>query len=137
MASAGSSAGSSEKSVLAETVVDRVRRRLVGELSGKFRVEACIHYGAVDIDPKYLVVWLLLAGAPDDELPEWLNLGAPVDHPERNQQLDPSLLAWLEDLRRAVRDEFEAACWPSAGEIDVLFDSEHRVREGGGFWYFK
>lgn len=130
-------AGSSEMKVLAATVVDRVRRRLVGEQSGKFRVEALIHYGAVDIDPKYLVVWVLLAGAADDELPEWLNPGAQIDHPERNQQLDPSLLGWLEDLRRAVRDEFEAASWPSAGDIDVLFDSEHRVREGGGFWYFK
>jgi hypothetical protein len=131
------SAGSSEMKVLAATVVDRLRRRLVKEQSGKFRVEACLHYGAVDIDPKYLVVWLLLAGAPDDELPEWLNPGAPVDHPERNQRLDSSLLDWLEDLRRAVRDEFERASWPNAGEIDVLFDSENRVREGGGFWYFK
>lgn len=130
-------AGSNEMKILAATVVARLRRRLVGERSGKFRVEACIHYGAVDIDPKYLVVWLLLAGAPDGELPEWLNPGAPIDHPERNQQLDPSLLAWLEDLRRAVREEFEAASWPSACEIDVLFDSERRVREGGGFWYFK
>jgi hypothetical protein len=131
------SAGSSEMKDLAATVVDRVRRGLVGEQRGRFRVDACLHYGAVDIDPKYLVVWLLLAGAPDDELPEWLNPGAPIDHPERNQRLDSSLLAWLEDLRRAVRDEFEAASWPNAGEVDVLFDSEHRVRERGGFWYFK
>jgi hypothetical protein len=69
------SAGSSAMEVLSATVVDRLRRRLVGEHSGRFRVEACIHYGAVDSDPKYLVVWLLLAGAPDDELPEWLNPG--------------------------------------------------------------
>jgi hypothetical protein len=130
-------AESSEWEVLASTIVDGLRRRLVGEHRGKFRVDACIHYGAVDIDPRYLVVWLLLAGAPDDELPEWLNPGAPIDHPERNQRLDPSLLAWLEDLRGAVRAGFEAASWPNAGEIDVLFDSEHRVREGGGFWYFK
>jgi hypothetical protein len=59
------------------------------------------------------------------------------NHPERNQRLDLSLLAWLEDLRGAVRAEFEAASWPNAGEVDVLFDSEHRVREGSGFWYFK
>jgi len=123
--------------MLSATIVDRLRGRLVGEHSDRFRVEACIHYGAVDIDPKYLVVWLLLAGAPDDELPEWLNPGAPIDHPQRNQRLDPSLLAWLEDLRRSVRAEFAAASWPNADEIDVLFDSEHRVRERGGFWYFK
>jgi hypothetical protein len=47
---------------LAVSVVDRLGRRLVGEHRGQFRVEAGNNYGAVDIDPKYLVVWLLLAG---------------------------------------------------------------------------
>jgi hypothetical protein len=75
--------------------------------------------------------------APDDELPEWLNPAGPVRHPERNRRLEPSLLAWLEELQRTVRAEFEAALWPNASQKDVLFDSEHRVREGGGFWYFK
>jgi hypothetical protein len=131
------SSGSGERKALAAAVVGRVRDRLVGAQRGPFRVVACTHYGAVDIGPQFLAVWLLLAGAPDDELPEWFNLGAPVDHPERNQRLNPSLLAWLEDLQRAVRAEFEAASWPNASQVTVLFDSEHRVREGGGFWYFK
>jgi hypothetical protein len=122
-------AGSTDVKDISAAVVDRLRKRLVGERRGEFRVEACIHYGAVDIDPRHLVVWLLLAGAPDDELPEWLSPVAPVDHPGRNQHFDPALLAWLEDLRRAVRAEFEAAAWPDARNVDVLFDSEHRVRE--------
>jgi hypothetical protein len=122
---------------LASAIVERVKERLADASYGRVRVETCIHYGAIDISPKYLVVWVLLAGAQDDELPEWFKPGAPVDHPGRNQNLDPALLVWLDHLQQAVRDEFAAARWPGPEKVDVLFDSEHRVREGGGFWYFK
>lgn len=122
---------------LASQVVERVKEHLAGEHAGRVRVETCIHYGAVDISPKYLAVWVLLAGAPDEELPEWFKPGAPIEHPARNRRLDPSLVVWLEHLRQVVRGQFAAAQWPESGQVDVLFDSEHRVREGGGFWYFK
>lgn len=122
---------------LASAVLERVRGQLAGAHDGRLRVKTCIHYGAVDISPKLLVVWLLLAGAPDDELPEWFNPGAPIDHPERNQRLDPALITWLVHLREVVRAEFAAAQWPEPEQVEVLFDSEHRVQLGGGFWYFK
>jgi hypothetical protein len=128
---------SREMKVLASAVVDRVRGQLIGAQHGCFRVQTCIHYGAVEIDPKHLVVWLLLAGAPDDQLPEWFSPGAPADHPGRNQHLDPSLVSWLESLRRGIRAEFAASQWPEPDSVQVLFDSDHRVQEGGGFWYFK
>jgi hypothetical protein len=130
--------GSREMESLASAVVERVKDRLADIHHGQVRVETCIHYGAVDSSPGHLVVWVLLAGAPDDELPEWFTPGLPADYDFRErQQLDPGLVDWLERLRQAVRDEFSAAQWPEAGEVTVMFDSEHRVREGGGFWYFK
>jgi len=43
----------------------------------------------------------------------------------------------MEHLREIVRSEFAAASWPDAGNVQVLFDSETRVRTHGGWEYFK
>jgi hypothetical protein len=55
---------------LAERTVVHARDLLLAERLGDVRVDACFHYGAVEISPRYLVVWILLTGAPDSELPE-------------------------------------------------------------------
>jgi hypothetical protein len=56
---------------LAERTVAQSRDLLLAERLGDVRVDACFYYGAVEINPRHLVVWILLAGAPDSELPEW------------------------------------------------------------------
>jgi hypothetical protein len=43
----------------------------------------------------------------------------------------------MDTLRQVVRDQFGAVDWPDADNVDVLFDSEHRIRENGGWEYFK
>ena len=118
---------------LASEAVAKASRLLLAESHGRVRVDACFHYGAVDISPQHLVVWVLLAGAPDNELPEW----STPESASHSATLDPSLVTWMKHLRQIVRDEFAAVRWPEAGGVRVLFDSEHRVREGGGWKYFK
>lgn len=100
---------------------------------GQARVASVMHYGAVDIDPKHLVVWVLLDGAPDDRLPEWFS---PDDRVQR-ERLDARLVSWTEELRAAVRSELARGGWPQADTADVMFDSAHRVEANGGFHYFK
>lgn len=116
----------------ADTAVQRARAAMAQERLGEVFVKTAIWYGAVDINPKYLVVWILLAGADDDELPKWASPESATD-----SGMDPHVTQWMNRLRRIVRAEFETASWPDAASITVMFDSEHRVAEGGGFWYFK
>jgi hypothetical protein len=117
---------------LASQAVERARGLLPAEHHGPVRVASCFHYGAVDIDPQHLVVWVLLTGAPDEELLEWSSPEA-----ARLRGFDPALVAWMEHLRRIVRDAFAAVQWPEAKYPQVLFDSERRVAQGGGWQYFK
>lgn len=112
------------------------RRRLKGNTDNGIRVDSVFWYGAVDIDPGNLVVWVLLSGVPDDRLPEWF---FPVEGQVAGIQgnLDPALRAWLGHLRDTVRAEFSRAGWPNPGSVDVGFDSTHRVEQGGGWSYFR
>ena len=118
---------------LASQAVARARDLLLVEHHGRVRVDSCFHYGAVDISPKHLVVWVLLTGADDDQLPEW----STPEAARQRAELDPALVTWMERLRHIVREEFAAVQWPATDSVQVLFDSEHRVREGGGWYYFK
>jgi hypothetical protein len=122
---------------LATTTVSEVARDLVGQTCGVGRVAAAqvqslFHYGAVDIDRKHLVVWVLLTGVPQDDVPAWW---APdVEVPTG---ADPDLAQWMRGLAAVVRSRFEAVGWPNGNRVRVLFDSTERVEQGGGWSYFK
>jgi hypothetical protein len=120
----------------ANAAVRRARRKLRRESFGSIRVAACFHYGAVDIDPRHLVVWVLLRGEIDEKLPEWFFLDNYQDDPKQSRRLGPDLVEWLERLRACIRREFQQRGWPRAEDIHVGFDSEDRVADGGGFHYF-
>jgi hypothetical protein len=121
----------------AKATVGKASRKLKRQSFGSGRVATCFHYGAVDIDPKHLVVWVLLDGAPDEELPEWFFVDLYEDDADQTRRLGPALVGWLERLRACVRQDFDDAGWPNAENVHVGFDSSHRVASRGGFHYFK
>lgn len=118
----------------AEAAVREARSALLGTVGPKVEVESVFWYGAVDIDPAHLVVWILLSGRPDAELPTWC-------FPDRgiigeNASLDAELIAWIQEARRIVVEKFATVGWPSAATISVGFDSLSRVDAQGGWRYF-
>jgi hypothetical protein len=106
----------------------------VGAESDGVHVTSVFHYGAVEIDPRYLVVWILLSGRPDEELPTWFAIkpGLPDDLTPEGLDLD-----WLLGLRDVVVRELSKRGWPSTDSASVLIDSAHRVESEGGWNYFR
>ena len=100
------------------------------------RVDSVFWYGAVDLGTDNLVVWILLSGLPDDELPEWY-------FPVREQlsgiqgHLKAGIREWLDEMREAVQAEFEKVGWPHANRVSVGSDSSSRVQAAGGYDYFR
>jgi hypothetical protein len=110
--------------------VKRARRELAHGSTGLF--SSVFWYGAVDIDRKHLVVWVLLAGSPS-RLPAWY-----FPSKERaDREYDADLLAEIGRMRETIVACFSREGWPDAERIDVGFDSETRVTDGGGWHYFK
>lgn len=114
--------------------VRRARRALVGLESNGLKVESAFHYGAVALDPSNLVVWLLLSGKPDDEIPEWFQVTPHLKPELRPEGID---FEWLLHLRSLVVHEFARVSWPDPEGVDVMVESEHRVRTQGGWDYFR
>lgn len=132
-------------------VVTTVGKRMRGRSLAGASIDSVFSYGAVDIDPRHLVVWVLLSGRPDSELPEWyfppgVGLGTfaalgpglvPASGanavPHLSQDLVDACQFWATEIRAA----FNSAGWPAHESISVGFDSSHRVAEGGGWSYFK
>jgi hypothetical protein len=115
------------------TVADQAAERAHQQLTAQHPklVATVFHYGAVDIDPKHLVVWVLLDGPPD-HIPVWY-------FPHRDHPLEyaADLLAEIDAMRATVVDCFVAQEWPDAEQIHVGFDSFDRVAANGGWHYFK
>jgi hypothetical protein len=114
----------------ADRAVASVRDRLVGRSLDRVRVGSVFHYGAVDIDPGHLVVWVLLEGRGAETVPAWYAPGS-------GAPLPPGWEAWLVSLREEVRAGLAQAGWPAAGSVRVLVDADARVRAGGGWSYFR
>lgn len=120
-----------DRSGRAAATVALASARLTGQTAAGARVSTVFWYGAVDIDPLHLVVWVLLDGRQPEELPRWLlDDGA-------DQRLDPALLDACVTWRHEIRDLFAQADWPDPNGVRVGFDSEQRVSDGGGWNYFR
>ena len=121
----------------AERAVARSGGTLVGGTVGPFRIDSIFHYGAVDIDPRHLVVWVLLSGGSDDSLPEWYFGEDDADGHAQADRLGPEVVTALAEVQAVVRRELRAVGWPDADHAQVGFDSSHRVEVHGRWSYFK
>lgn len=89
-------------------------------------------YGAVDIDPRHLVVWVMLRGVAED-LPRWY---FPSGNPEADEAGACGLLEDLYALQSIVRNTFAEVGWPLPN-VRVGFESDARARSEGGWDYFR
>jgi hypothetical protein len=128
--SPGIAPGAGPREAQAERVVAACRARLVGRSLDGARVCSVLHYGAVDIDPRHLVVWILLDGRGAEQVPGWYAPGSGADLP-------PGWDAALVALADEVRTAFAQDAWPDPASIRVLVDADARVRAGGGWSYFR
>ena len=87
------------------------RELLEQEARDGVHVESVFWYGAVELGTENLVVWVLLAGAPDDELPEWY-FPVPGQLAGVQTGLAPSLREWLDQMREAVRRSSRRSAGP-------------------------
>jgi len=107
------------------------RRKLAARNPDLF--SSALWYGAVELDPPKLVVWVLLAGEAS-RLPTWY---FPDDAETENDRPEPDLLAQIVLLRQDVVTSFADEAWPDAEHLRVGFDAEARVAAEGGYRYFR
>lgn len=110
---------------------DRALEQARNRLDGFPGYVGLLSYGAVDLDPRYLVVWVLL-GVDPDELPRYHVPGDGRDAPAQ-----PWLRGRIAAMRILVVACFKAEGWPDADSLTVGFESQTRVLAGGGWTYFK
>jgi len=118
---------------IASRSMRQISRSLRGREHDGVVVKSTFHYGAVDIDPKHLVVWIMLTGRPDEELPAWLKISDSLLPGLRPTGVDYD---WLLGLKNEIVETFSRNGW-SRDDVDVLVDSDHRVETNGGWLYFK
>ncbi|GII27571.1 hypothetical protein Pmi06nite_10130 [Planotetraspora mira] len=111
------------------------RDRALGEAEHGLReaygdiIREVFSYGALEIDPRHLVVWILLDISPD-ELPSWFFPDrVPLDDEE-------GLVAQVREMRSLVIACFQEAQWPNPENLRVGFESRERVISGGGGWVY-
>lgn len=91
-------------------------------------------YGAIDIDPKHLTVWVLLSG-PEEGIPQWAfppRAGQEWHLDEaRWNEAQRALVPVLFEMAGDVRECFKRVRWPDADGVSVGFDSVDRAKRGG------
>lgn len=110
---------------------DLLGRRGSGVNADDLFVQSVFGYGAVDVHPEQLVVWIILDGPRAMSLPAWW-----FPRPD-HIDIDPDVRSWVLDLVTEVRERFGRSDWPSSSTIRVGIEAAERVAEGGGWDYFK
>lgn len=118
---------------LQQSAVNAASRRIVGWRSSAPSmpdafVESVFSYGAVSIDPRHLVVWVLLGGDHAERVPPWTHAdGVGLPRPG----IEPDVEEWLRELARVVRHCFTEVAWPDPDGFSVLVDASSRVGSDG------
>jgi hypothetical protein len=127
------------KKAIVKRAVRRARRLLHSRQAPEFdaKVDYLLWYGAVDIDPKHCVVWIILSG-PDSQLIPAMLIPAREEKSLRRARDHLSFrdCQWLEELAAVVEGEFRACGWEWATP-KIGIESAERVKLGGGFSYFR
>lgn len=129
-------------SVSFQTSADRAVESASNLLRGRFpdQVASVFWYGAVDIDTKHLVVWVILKGSAET-LPKWFfpPTGEPPwgTVPDPMTQLPEDLRTLISEAVTMIREAFAQEKWPQASGVKVGFESDERVEAEGGWAYFK
>lgn len=127
------------KKTIAKKAVRRAKKLLHSRRAPTLntKVDYLFWYGAVEIDPKHCVVWIIVSGPDSESIPAMLNpmrdeksLRRAKDH------LSMEDCKWLEDLAVVVEEEFRAGGWEwQTPKIGI--EAAERVKRGGGFDYFR
>jgi len=142
MANSSPAAPNTEQAI--KTAVDAATLALRGTTTERMPFCYITWYGAIDIDPKYATVWVVLGGDAESLLPPNMGFRAGESDPVawagetyRAAKLEEDVLKLLVKLRTVVTLEFEKAGWP--GPIPWLgFEAASRLAaSGGGYSYFK
>ena len=86
-----------------DRALEQVRRVLADRFPTRF--SAAFWYGAIDLDPAHLVVWILLTDDPES-LPEW-------HFPGQDRPGDDGIAA----MRDLVITALAQVGWPEAGRV--------------------
>jgi hypothetical protein len=96
----------------------------------ELRFASLSSYGELD----HLVVWVLLAGseASEAQVPEWYD---PSSEKEGAKKCAPHLVEFCQKIQNVIAESLHSAGWNYSKFIG--FESQRRVRDGGGWHYFK
>jgi len=123
---------------IAETAVTRAGQLLQGRAVDGVdaQVAAVFWYGAVDINPKHCVVWVILRGPGSADIPPWYMVGESVRVVPGASSMKEETVLCLEAMTAEVHRAFREQSWKWV-EPSVGFESDERVQAGGGWQYFK
>jgi len=105
-------------------------------ISHVLEVASIFCYGAVEIDPKYLTIWVILCGPSERIVPEWYTIDKFPKDEAKTLALDPQVVSFFKDLRSEILGLLKEEGWTYADPF-VGFESGQRVSDGGGWHYFK
>jgi hypothetical protein len=127
------------KKTIAKKAVRRAKKLLRSRRAPSLnvKVDYVFWYGAVEIDPKHCVVWIIVAGPDSEQIPARLNpVRAEKSLRRAREHLKAEDSKWLEELAADVEEEFRVCGWEWQTPM-VGIESAERVKRGGGFDYFR
>ncbi len=101
------------RTIIANEAVRRSRKRLQSRRAPRLdaKVSYLLWYGAVEINPRHCVVWIILSGPDSERIPAQLTLSDENSVHQARESLTESDFHWIIDVAQVVEDEFRACGW--------------------------